>query len=529
MTATAPAPQLRQPAATLHRDLAASVPTTVKIVAGWPHRRRVQEADRCAVIIASGADVLRAGPAAQAQADVTPEQVREAVITGLGILACRAGGVGFAGMHWHSAAPGCAACPGPGTVPLFDDPDPGKAVGAFFTPRSLADDVVGPALGVITQPVSMCPAADIETLRVADPFCGSGAFLTAAARYLGDALAAAWNRRDQAEIRNLCMLYGTSDPVMAARAFVISHCVHGVDRDPLSVELAGLALQLLAPECQTDHALVVDDGDYTRHVAAETDPGTVTRHARLARPDGLPTARVAGLRSGDSLTGGLRGAAAGPAAAGVRPLDWHAEFPEVFAGQGGFDAVIGNPPFLGGNQVASALGQAYRDHLIAATAGGRRIVADLAVYCWLRMHQLVHSHGVTGIVGPDNMLAGWPEHPHRDAQLAFAMLEQDGWRPYRAVRHLRWPGRSAAVSICTVWTHRWGGADPPEDLRNIPEYPPPAHLWQTSAAYTIGGGHLTIYSPADRDPGRARTPGRRVHGQPTRRPAGRSSRRYQEA
>jgi hypothetical protein len=45
-----------------------------------------------------------------------------------------------------------------------------------------------------------------------------------------------------------------------------------------------------------------------------------------------------------------------------------------------------------------------------------------------------------------------------------------------------------------------GGADPPEDLRNVAERPPPGHLWQLSAAYTIGDGHLEIYAPAGQNP-----------------------------
>jgi hypothetical protein len=63
-------------------DLAAGVPAAAAIAAGWPRARRVQEADRCADIIASGADILRASGVTAAQAEVTPGQVREAVITG---------------------------------------------------------------------------------------------------------------------------------------------------------------------------------------------------------------------------------------------------------------------------------------------------------------------------------------------------------------------------------------------------------------------------------------------------------------
>jgi hypothetical protein len=469
-------------------SIASEVPAAIRAAAEWPAGRRVQEADRCADIIASGADILRAGAAAAARADVTPGQVREAVVTGLGILACRRRGAGFDGMHWHADPARCAACPGPGTLPLFDTPAPGPAAGAVFTPRSLADDVVAPALGVITQPVPMCPAADIQALRVADPFCGTGAFLVAAARYLGNALAAAWDHNDKAEIRNLCTLYGTSDPVMAARALVIAHCLYGVDVDPASVELAGLALQLLAPECSTDHVLIVDGGDYIRHVASEPADGRVEQHARLVRPPGPPTARLAGLRTGDALVGRLRDPAPRSYPAVAARLDWPEAFPDVFRYQGGFDAVIGNPPFLGGNMIVGACGRAYREYLITAMAGGKRTIADLAVYCWIRAHQLVHGNGVTGIIGPDSLLRGG------NAELALGLLGQHGWRPYRAARQLRWPSRSAAISVCTVWTHRWGGADPPDELRNVPEQPP-GHLWETQFWQTveIGGTPVGLY------------------------------------
>ena len=115
-----------------------------------------------------------------------------------------------------------------------------------FTSRSLANDVTANAIAAVTRHVSGCHAADIETLRVADPFCGTGAFLLSAARYLGDALAAAWDKNDQREIAGLCTLYGTPNPVMAARALEITHSNLRGRPNPVSVELAGLALQLLA-------------------------------------------------------------------------------------------------------------------------------------------------------------------------------------------------------------------------------------------------------------------------------------------
>jgi hypothetical protein len=323
----------------------AAVPAAAREATRWTRERRVSEADRCADVIASGGDALRADPAAAARAEVTPADVSAAIVTGLGILACRPGGAGFMGEHWHAGPARCLSCPGPGTLPLFGLPGPAGAPGVVFTPRSLADDVTANALAAVTRQVSGCHAADIESLRVADPFCGTGAFLVSAARCLGDALAGAWDKNDEAEVTSLCTLYGTPDPLMAARALVITHCVFGADLDPVSVELAGLALQLLAPECGTDHLLDIDEDDYETYVGSPFPGRPVEQHARLVRPPGPPAARLPGLRAGDSLAGRPAGDG-GQGLPSAEAVHWPEAFPEVF-GKGGFDAVIGNPPFLG--------------------------------------------------------------------------------------------------------------------------------------------------------------------------------------
>ena len=44
----------------------------------------------------------------------------------------------------------------------------------------------------------------------------------------------------------------------------------------------------------------------------------------------------------------------------VHPFHWEIEFPEVFDRQNpGFDAFVGNPPFLGGLKASTTLGKTY--------------------------------------------------------------------------------------------------------------------------------------------------------------------------
>src|SRR5262249_30878099 len=51
----------------------------------------------------------------------------------------------------------------------------------------------------------------------------------------------------------------------------------------------------------------------------------------------------------------------------LAPFHWEIEFPEVFErNPSGFDAIVGNPPFLGGKRISTILGDTYKDYLIAS-------------------------------------------------------------------------------------------------------------------------------------------------------------------
>jgi hypothetical protein len=53
------------------------------------------------------------------------------------------------------------------------------------------------------------------------------------------------------------------------------------------------------------------------------------------------------------------------------PFRWALEFPEVRE-RGGFDAIVGNPPFQGGKKIIGTLGGMYRDYLVECLARGAR-------------------------------------------------------------------------------------------------------------------------------------------------------------
>ncbi len=130
-----------------------------------------------------------------------------------------------------------------------------------------------------------------------------------------------------------------------------------------------------------------------------------------------------------------------------RPVHWPLLFPEVFE-RGGFDAVIGNPPFLGGQRLTGALGRAYRELLVDTVGNGVRGSADLVAYFLLRAHELLGRDGQTGLLATNTLAQG------DTRELGLDRLVAGGVTLRRAVRSAPWPTRYAALEYCAVWTSR---------------------------------------------------------------------------
>ncbi|MGR6320069.1 SAM-dependent DNA methyltransferase [Micromonospora soli] len=129
------------------------------------------------------------------------------------------------------------------------------------------------------------------------------------------------------------------------------------------------------------------------------------------------------------------------------PLHWPLEFPEVFE-QGGFDAIIGNPPFLGGQKLTGALGTVYREHLIRAIGRGARGSADLVAYFVLRAHGLLNGAGQTGLIATNTLAQG------DTREVGLDQVAATGATIRQAIKSKPWPSRSAALEFCAIWTSR---------------------------------------------------------------------------
>jgi len=146
------------------------------------------------------------------------------------------------------------------------------------------------------------------------------------------------------------------------------------------------------------------------------------------------------------------------------PLHWPLVFPEVFE-QGGFDAVVGNPPFLGGTLITGSLGVAYRETVITsiandARAGGR---CDLAIYFILNAHRLLAKDGQTGLVATNTIAQG------DSREVGIEQIVSGGAVLRRAIKGKQWPSKSAALEYCAIWTSASGtlGTNAKKVLDNV--------------------------------------------------------------
>lgn len=137
-----------------------------------------------------------------------------------------------------------------------------------------------------------------------------------------------------------------------------------------------------------------------------------------------------------------------------RPLHWPIEFPDVFAREnGGFDAFVGNPPFLGGLRITGVSGTRYRDWLVAQIADGRRGSADLVAYFFLRAWSLLREGGGFGLLAVNTIAEG------DTRQVGIESMTAAGAVIHAAYPNEPWPGEANVVTS-RVHVHRgnWTGA-----------------------------------------------------------------------
>jgi hypothetical protein len=124
-------------------------------------------------------------------------------------------------------------------------------------------------------------------------------------------------------------------------------------------------------------------------------------------------------------------------------------FPEVFSKRGGFDSIVGNPPFLGGAKITPSMGVAYRQMIAEHVSNGvSKTNTDLVAFFLMRCSALVGQEGALALLATNSLAQG------DTRAVGLEQLLSSGWTINRAIRSEPWPSRSAALEYCAVWMGR---------------------------------------------------------------------------
>jgi len=267
-------------------------------------------------------------------------------------------------------------------VRLEPKPEVRKAGGVYYTPRFIVDYIVKNTVGKLVEGKK---PKDVEKLRILDPACGSGSFLIGAYQFLID-----WHLDYYREHRKEARLHPmypevekdlSGNPRLSfhAKTRILSHNLYGVDLDPQAVEITMMSLYLKALEGE---------------------------HAMLGpKHEKLPELKY-NIRCGNSLIGpdiNKEHPLTPEERERIRPFDWHSReegFGDILA-EGGFDAVIGNPPY--GDTMSSE----EKDYLLSVgfRAGGSGN-NDIFRFMFENSLNVVREGSSVGMILPNTFLVG---------------------------------------------------------------------------------------------------------------------------
>jgi hypothetical protein len=220
---------------------------------------------------------------------------------------------------------------------IEEKPEVRKAGGVYYTPSYIVDYIVKNTLGKLLTPETENPISLSEAakLKVVDPACGSGSFLIVAYQFLLD-----WHRDlyagnpEKWSKGKTATLYqakgGEWRLTTAEKKRILLNNIHGVDIDAAAVEVTKLSLLLKVLEGET---------------------GEIAQRDFLKERERILPDLAHNIKCGNSLIGPdfydqpEMDLLDDEARYRVNVFDWKTAFPEVFK-QGGFDCVIGNPPYV---------------------------------------------------------------------------------------------------------------------------------------------------------------------------------------
>ncbi len=285
-------------------------------------------------------------------------------------------------------------------VTVEDKPEVRKAGGVYYTPTYIVHYIVRQTVGSLLEgktpaDISGTPVPSKRTktmqparlpLSVLDPACGSGSFLIGAYQFLLDWYRS-WYVADGPAKHQAVMFQAPSGEwrlTTADRKRILLAHIYGVDIDAQAVDVTKLSLLLKVLEGETGES--------------------ITRQMTLFQERALPDLSN-NIKCGNSLIGAdfynnaQMTMLDSEEVYRINTFDWSDGFPAIMQA-GGFDAVIGNPPYVLGRETFEQTIKSYLSNKYYSYGGKY----DLYIYFTEKAVQLLNKKGIFGFIIPNTIL-----------------------------------------------------------------------------------------------------------------------------
>jgi type I restriction-modification system DNA methylase subunit len=290
-----------------------------------------------------------------------------------------------------------------------EKPEVKKAGGVYYTPAYIVDYIVKQTVG---QQIEGKTPRQLESVRVLDMACGSGSFLLGAYQFLLDYYLKWYLEHEPQKHSKAVTKIGDAWRLTTAerKRILLAH-IYGVDIDRQAVEVTKLSLLLKVLEGENEQSLQME---------------------LFARERALPNLDR-NIKCGNSLIGpdyfGNQLMSDPEEYRRVNPFDWQSEFPDAVKA-GGFDCIIGNPPY-GFHQIHDESIKPYFKQHYAAAQGS----FEHYFLFYERTLTLLKKDGLHGFITPVTWLTIPSARSLRKFILGGFSIQEISWLPEMVFRN----------------------------------------------------------------------------------------------
>ena len=259
-------------------------------------------------------------------------------------------------------------------------PEVRKAGGVYYTPEYIVDYIVANTVG---EAIKGKKPEEIANIKILDPACGSGSFLLGAYKYLLNYHIEYYNKiKDRAKFKGSKedVIKENGDLTIWIKKQILRNNIFGVDIDSNAVEVTKLSLLMKCLEGES--------------------PASIQNNQDLFNERALPSLED-NIKCGNSLIGNDFYESQSvldfdeETQYKINCFDWEDEFKNIFKG-GGFDVVIGNPPWVQSKFIDKELKKYYSEKY--SSIGNQY---DLFCLFTEKSYSLVKDNGINSFIIPN--------------------------------------------------------------------------------------------------------------------------------